>query len=323
MQFLSGFAPLAARYDGFIVDLWGVVHDGVTPYEGAVDCLEHLRAVGKPAVLLSNAPRRAAVAQEGMREMGIPDALYTGILTSGEVTHRMLFERTDPWFAALGRRMFHLGPDRDRNIYEGLDLVPVEDPAGADFVLNTGPDYRSPTDLWAYEGTLRECRAAGLPMICANPDLEVIRGGEPVICAGALARRYEELGGEVRWIGKPDPAIYGPALQMLGLPRGSVLAIGDALRTDIAGATAAGIDACWVLGGIHRGLRHDPAAAEALARAECLARWRASPHSSGSPLGRAMRPLGVTGFPEFGREPAPLSGTRQCSSKRVPERMHL
>lgn len=270
MQYLTGFAPLARHYGGFIIDLWGVIHDGVTPYEGAIDCLEHLRALEKPAVLVSNAPRRGAVAQEGMREMGIPDELYTGILTSGEVTYCMLRDRADPWFAALGRRMFHLGPDRDRNIYEGLDLQPVEEPAAADFVLNTGPDYRSPTDLGVYEGTLRECAAARLPMICANPDLEVIRGGEPVICAGALARRYETMGGDVRWIGKPDPAVYGPALEMLGLPRAQVLAVGDALRTDIAGAAAAAIDACWVLGGIHRALRGDPATAEAAARADGL-----------------------------------------------------
>lgn len=270
MQYLTGFATLAHRYGGFIIDLWGVIHDGVTPYEGAIDCLGHLAALEKPAVLLSNAPRRAAIAQEGMREMGIPDALYRGVLTSGEVTHRMLRDRTDPWFAALGRRMFHLGPDRDRNIYEGLDLQPVERPAGADFVLNTGPDYRSPTDLAAYEGTLQECAAPRLPMICANPDLEVIRGGEPVICAGALARRYEAMGGDVRWIGKPDPAVYGPALDMLGVPRGEVLAVGDALRTDIAGAAAANIDACWVLGGIHRALRDNPAAIEAATRANGL-----------------------------------------------------
>jgi len=271
MQYLTGFAPLAQRYAGFVVDLWGVVHDGVTPYAGAIDCLRHIGLLGKPAVLLSNAPRRANVAQQGMREMGIPDALYTAVLTSGEVTRRMLRERTDPWFAALGRRMFHIGPDRDRNLYEGLELHIAEGPEAADFVLNTGPDYRSPTDLGVYEGTLRECIVAKLPMICANPDLEVIRGGERVICAGALARRYETLGGEVRWIGKPDPAVYGPALAMIGLPREQILAVGDSLRTDIAGAAAAGIDACWVLGGIHAAFRDNVAAAEAAACAGHLA----------------------------------------------------
>lgn len=268
MQFLNGFAPIAARYGGFIVDLWGVVHDGITPYGGAVDCLERLRSAGKPVVLLSNAPRRAMVAQKGMRAMGIPDALYRGIVTSGELTRQFLRERADPWFAALGRNMFHIGPDRDRNLYEGLDLRPVDRPELADFVLNTGPDYRSPTDLEAYEETLRDCRAAELPMICANPDLEVIRGEQRVICAGALAKRYQALGGEVRWIGKPDPAVYRAALELLRVPQEHVLVIGDSLRTDIAGAAAAGIDACWVLGGIHRELRSDPCAARALVKAE-------------------------------------------------------
>ncbi|MBV9783000.1 MAG: TIGR01459 family HAD-type hydrolase [Acidisphaera sp.] len=254
MQHLTGFAPLAARYGGFIIDLWGVVHDGVTPYEGAVDCLQRLRASGKPTVLLSNAPRRAAVAQEGMRAMGIPDALYTGILTSGEATHRMLRDRSDPWFAALGERVFHLGPARDRNVMEQLSLQRVEHPGEATFVLNTGPDdRRSPTDIAEYEAVLQDCARHRLPMVCANPDLEVIRGGNRVICAGALAERYQALGGAVRSVGKPDPAIYRPVLAMLDLPARAVLAVGDALRTDIAGAAAAGIDACWVLGGINHG----------------------------------------------------------------------
>ena len=103
-------------------------------------------------------------------------------------------------------------------------------------------------------------------MICANPDLEVIRGGVRVICAGALAARYEQLGGAVRSLGKPDPAIYGPVLAMLGTDRHRTLAVGDSLRTDIAGAKAAGVDACWVLGGIHGealGDDHGAAVAEA------------------------------------------------------------
>ena len=252
MEFLSGFGPLAARYDGFVVDLWGVVHDGVTPLPGAVDCLRRLREAGKPVVLLSNAPRRAAAARAAMRAMGIPDGLYAELLTSGEATHRALRDRTDSWFAALGRRVFHLGPERDRNVMEGLDLVPVGSPAAAEFVLNTGPDdHRENQALADFADTLRDCRRHALPMICANPDLEVIRGGRRVICAGALAAGYAELGGEVRSLGKPDPAIYAPVLTALGRPKPRCLAVGDALRTDIAGAKAAGIDSCWVLGGIH------------------------------------------------------------------------
>ena len=259
MDVLSGFAPLAARYDGFIIDLWGVVHDGVTPYEGAVDCLERLRDAGKRVVMLSNAPRRAAAASEAMLGMGIPAALHAAIVTSGEATHLMLRERADPWFAALGRRVFHLGPERDRNLLDGLELVLAE-PGGADFVLNTGPDdARDPTDVGPFEADLAACAARGLPMICANPDLEVIRGGRRIICAGALAQRYEEMGGEVKSLGKPDPLIYGPILAQLALPLQRILAVGDSLRTDIAGAAAIGVDACWVLGGIHGDLS-DPGA---------------------------------------------------------------
>ncbi len=252
MEFLAGFAPLATRFDGLILDLWGVVHDGVRPYPGAVDCLARLRDAGKRVVMLSNAPRRAAPAQAAMRRMGIDDALYTGIVTSGEAVHLALRDRPDAWWASLGRRVFHLGPERDLNVLDGLALERVARPAEADFVLNTGPDdHRNPTDMAEFEPVLRDCAAARLKMICANPDLEVIRDGQRVLCAGALAVRYAELGGDVRSLGKPDPAIYGPVLDLVGLPRSRVLAVGDALRTDIAGAAAIGVAACWVLGGLH------------------------------------------------------------------------
>ncbi len=250
MEHLPGFAALADRYDGFILDLWGVIHDGVAPYPGAVDCLLRLRDAGKRVVLLSNAPRRAHAAAKAMQAIGIFPDLYTGIVTSGEVTFLLLRDRSVPEFAALGRRLYHLGPARDRNVFSGLDLETVARPALAEFFLNTGPDdTRSPTSVAPYEAELREAAAAGLPMVCANPDLEVIRGGERVICAGALALRYEELGGRVLWIGKPDVSVYRPVLELLGVPRERVLAVGDSLRTDIAGARAAGLFSCWVLGG--------------------------------------------------------------------------
>ena len=134
---------------------------------------------------------------------------------------------------------------------DGLDLQRVAAPAEADFVLNTGPDdHRSPTDVAAFEDELQECARHGLKMICANPDLEVIRGGERVICAGALALRYQQMGGEVRSLGKPDPAIYAPVLAMLGTAPARTLAVGDSLRTDIAGAAAAGL-ACVLGAGRH------------------------------------------------------------------------
>ena len=269
----SGMAALAARYDGFIVDLWGVVHDGVAAYPGAVDCLARLRAGGGRVVLLSNAPRRLAAVRETLRRLGIPDHAYDGLLTSGEATRQALLERADPWFAALGPRVWHLGPAKDAGLFEGLPHTRVASPAGADFVLNTGPDDEAgETDVAPYLPSLRDCAARRLPMVCANPDLEVVRGGRRLICAGLLARRYAELGGEVRAIGKPHPEIYGPVRRMLGAPDRRILAVGDSLATDIAGASAAGLDGCWVLGGIHGELLGgDTALAEAEARAAGLA----------------------------------------------------
>lgn len=273
MRHLEHFAPLAAEFDGFILDLWGVIHDGVRAYPGAVDCLTRIRDAGKRAVLLSNAPRRAHAAQEGMRAMGIDDALYHGIMTSGEATHRLLRDRPDVWARELGERVFHLGPSRDRNVIEALHLTQVEHPREASFVLNTGPsDTGDATDIADWEEILAACRAAGLPMLCANPDLEVLRGGHRVICAGALTQRYEALGGHARWVGKPDPAVYAPVLEMLDMPKERVLAVGDALRTDIAGAASVGVAACWVLGGIHDAeLGGDPARIDAAARHAGLA----------------------------------------------------
>lgn len=275
MQHLPGFGPLASDYDGFIVDLWGVIHDGVQPLPGTVATLARLRAAGKRVVLLSNAPRRAAAAQEAMRGMGIADDLYTGIMTSGEASHILLRDRPDAWAQALGQRLYHLGPARDRNVFATLlgALVQVDTPAAASFVLNTGPDDSAdPSDIAHWQPVLDACRAADLPMLCANPDLEVIRGGTRVICAGALTQRYEAMGGRARWIGKPDPAIYAPVIAMLGVARPRILAVGDALRTDIAGAAAVGIDACWVLGGIHAAeLGGDAARIDAAAQAAGLA----------------------------------------------------
>ena len=273
MRHLGGFAALAQDHDGFIVDLWGVVHDGLVAYDGAIDCLARLRSAGKRVVMLSNAPRRASLVQDGLRAMGVDDALYDGVLTSGEATRSALLSRTDPWIAALGRKVLHLGPEKDRNVIDGLDLELVLEPEAAQFILNTGPDDEAgETDASALLPLLRRCASLGLPMLCANPDLEIVRGGRRILCAGMLARFYEHYGGVVRSIGKPHREVYDAVLPMLGLGRARVLAVGDALATDIAGAAAACIASCWVLGGIHAELIGDNHEfAEAEAAAACLA----------------------------------------------------
>lgn len=273
MEHLSGFAKLAERYDGFVLDLWGVIHDGVNAFPHAVDTLGHLKAAGKRTLLLSNVPRPNDAVRTMMRRMGIADDLYTDILTSGEAVRRHLTNPPDAWWAGLGNKVFHLGPVRDKPVIAGLPLIETATPAEADFVLNTGPDdHRNPSDMAEFEDTLQDCARAKLKMICGNPDLVVIRGGVRVLCAGSLAARYVELGGDVRSVGKPDPAIYRPVLEQMGLPADRVLAVGDSLHTDIPGASRVGLASCWVLDGIHGAALSDGAGGFDRARAEVMAR---------------------------------------------------
>jgi len=202
-------------------------------------------------VLLSNAPRRSSAIAERLTEIGIPPALYRGIHSSGEEVWQRMKRRDTPFYASLGRRCCFIGPTRDEGMTEGLDVTRVEKPADADFVLNTGPwGWDETTEQ--YEPILQAARARDLPMVCANADLTVIHRGRRIICAGALAARYEELGGRVSWHGKPFASVYDSSLEMLGITdRRRVLAVGDSLRTDIAGARSAEIDAVWIVGGLH------------------------------------------------------------------------
>lgn len=247
----DGISAYIDRYDAVVIDLWGVIHDGVSLYPGVQDCLQHLADQGKPYAMLSNAPRRASAIAQGMAQMGLPAALYPHIMSSGEATWRGLKERREAWFDGVGNRCLHIGPERDANLFDDTSLVRVDTIAEADFILNTGP-WEDGETIDDYEQQLAEGAARALKMICANPDLEVIRGGRRIICAGSLAKRYEELGGDVLYYGKPYPPIYDSCLHLIGDPRPSrVLAIGDSLRTDIAGAAGMGMDSILVLGGLH------------------------------------------------------------------------
>jgi HAD superfamily hydrolase (TIGR01459 family) len=248
---LAGIGEIAERYDGYILDLWGVLHDGQAPFPGVIDCLTRLKAKDKRLVILSNAPRRAHLVEQRVAEIGIPRALYDHLLSSGEETWQHLRRRDDPFYAALGQVCYHIGPPRDDNMLADLGLRRVEDVAEAEFILNTGPWGWDET-VAGYEAVLQGGRDRDLPMVCANPDLVVMLRGSRVICAGALAQRYEALGGRVRWHGKPYPAIYASCFDLLGLAdRRRILAVGDSLRTDIAGANGEGIASVLILGGIH------------------------------------------------------------------------
>jgi HAD superfamily hydrolase (TIGR01459 family) len=247
---ISGLSAVAGRYRGFIVDLWGVIHDGARPYPGAVETLAALKAAGTRVLLLSNAPRRAALLERQLADMGIARQCYDALLSSGEAVHQALERRDEPVFAALGERLYHLGPADDRSLFEDLPYRATSLDE-ADFVLNIGP-WEVGETVDDYLPVMRAALARHLPMVCANPDHVVIRQGRRVVCAGALAARYAELGGLVVARGKPDPAIYDEALRLLGaLDRRLVCAVGDSLPTDIRGANGAGLDSVWVTGGIH------------------------------------------------------------------------
>jgi HAD superfamily hydrolase (TIGR01459 family) len=249
---IAGLRDIDGRYDAYILDLWGCVHNGIAPFPGATDALARLKDAGKRVLLLSNAPRRAsAIVEQLARIHGIGGDLYDAVLTSGEVAWQALQRRDDAQHAKLGRRALHLGPERDLGMFEGNGIVRVTDPAAADFVLATGPNTDD-LDVAAHERLLRDSLARKLPLLCANPDLEVIRGETRLVCAGAIAERYAELGGEVVYHGKPHAVTYRAALETLGRPEPTrVLCVGDGLRTDILGANRAGLASAFIPGGIH------------------------------------------------------------------------
>jgi len=252
LRLIEGMRELAPAYDGFILDLWGVVHDGVAPFPGVLDCMRRLVEDGKRIVLLSNAPRRADDVIWRIEKIGVPRFLYHAVMSSGEEAWRHLKNRDEPFYAALGRRCLHICSERDLEMREGLDLDWVATPEEADFILNTGPAEWEDTHE-DYAPVLEAARKRGLPMVCANPDLVVIHDGRTALCAGAIAEQYEALGGRVRWHGKPYRSVYDSCLGLLGIAhRARILAIGDSLRTDIAGAAGAGIPSLFIAGsGIH------------------------------------------------------------------------
>jgi HAD superfamily hydrolase (TIGR01459 family) len=256
MKEITGLREVAERYDAFIFDVWGVLHDGTKPYDGVLPTLQVLQKVGKPVLLLSNAARRSAHVTPHLAGIGVPRELYQDMLTSGDESWRGLKTRGHadalPFYRDLGRRCFVLGVGRDPGFFDALDVERVEDPAASDFILANSlvrPGL-TPAD---FEDVMQAARGNGASFICANPDLVVLYGGKLEYCPGSLAARYEALGGSVMYHGKPHAPVYERALTMLGNPDPSrVLCVGDSLRTDIAGASAAGLDSLLLACGIHK-----------------------------------------------------------------------
>jgi HAD superfamily hydrolase (TIGR01459 family) len=253
---LLGLSEIADRYDAVLCDIWGVLHNGARGFPDAAQALRALRRAKKPVALVTNAPRPDYEVAAQLASFGIGADCYDAIATSGDVCARAIAGR-------LPAKPFHLGPDRDLPVYDaasrmgGAQIAPVAlEQAG--FVVCTGLVDDTIETPAHYEEILQACRAKNLPMVCANPDLVVYRGEQLVYCAGALAERYEQLGGQVEQAGKPHAPIYRVAFAMLetscgaGVTPARALAIGDAMHTDIAGAQNFGLDCVWITTGIHR-----------------------------------------------------------------------
>jgi HAD superfamily hydrolase (TIGR01459 family) len=246
---LNRFSTVAPRYDVVLCDIWGVVHDGIAAHADACDALMRYRAMGGIVVLITNAPRPSPWVVRQLDRLGVPPDAYDDVMTSGDLSRDVVASRN-------GEALFHIGPQRDLTIFDGLGvrLTPVET---ADYVVCSGLFHEEKETPDDYRGLAAAMRARGLFMVCANPDLVVERGTERFYCAGAIADLYAAMGGDVLYTGKPHRPIYDAALAKAASVRGAsaeparTLAIGDSLRTDITGASALGIDGLFVSSGIH------------------------------------------------------------------------
>lgn len=245
---IESLDEVAKNYSAILCDVWGVIHNGVAAFPTAVAALQRARDAGLPVVLITNAPRPSPDVREQIASLGVPDDAWDRIVTSGDVTRELI--RSAP------NKIFHIGPDRDLTLYDGLDVELVEE-FEANAVVCTGlvdDDTETPED---YAEMLQRLRMRNLPFICANPDIVVERGDRLLWCAGALARDYGQLGGRTEIAGKPHRPIYEAAMaaanDLLGrkLELGDFLAIGDGVLTDVKGGVNNGIDVLYVSGGIH------------------------------------------------------------------------
>ncbi|WP_018898573.1 TIGR01459 family HAD-type hydrolase [Rhizobium sp. 2MFCol3.1] len=246
-QRIENFAEITSHYDAVFCDVWGVLHNGVSPFPKAAAALQAAREAGLTVVLITNSPRIAPLVVDQLRNIGIQDEAYDRIVTSGDVTRGLIAEGP--------KKVFLLGPDRDIAIIEGIGVTRVS-AEEADCVVCTGffdDETETPED---YTDMLKAFQARDVPMICANPDLIVERGHKMIPCAGAMAAYYDQLGGKTRIAGKPHKPIYDAVLSVAREMRGDlkmdrILAIGDGMPTDVRGALDYGLDLLYISGGIH------------------------------------------------------------------------
>jgi HAD superfamily hydrolase (TIGR01459 family) len=254
---IDSLAQIADRFDAAILDQWGVLHDGNKAPDGAIDAVRGMAAAGKKLTVLSNSARLGTDAYGRLVKLGYDLNWFVGVVTSGETVRDMLRDRTDPFFAALGRSVLLIA--RDDTLLQGADYRVAEDVDDADFVLlgsSTAPEMLLNTH---YVELLTDAATRGLPMVCANPDRVGIAGTGFIEGPGALAQFYEDQGGVVRYIGKPHAEVYERAAALLGgVPMNRIIAVGDSLEHDIAGGHGAGCLTAFVEAGIHNAALKEP-----------------------------------------------------------------
>lgn len=254
---IQSLSEVSDRFDALFCDLWGCLHNGREAFPEAVAALTACRTRGGRVVLLTNAPRPASSVATQLDRLGVPREAWDVIATSGEAAQEAMLR------GAVGRRVYHLGPPKDDAFFTDIpddlrDLPPVERVAldAAEGIVCTGPFddlTETPDD---YLATFLLAKAKGLKMLCANPDIVVDLGDRRIWCAGGLAERYQEMGGEALYYGKPHPPIYDLARRKLAAltgqepDTGAILAIGDGIGTDIAGGIADGLETLFVTCGL-------------------------------------------------------------------------
>lgn len=246
---ITSVAPLQNGVEAWICDIWGVVHNGVAAFKSAVDACQRFRSGGGVVLLLTNAPRPAGAIYEQLEKLSVPRDAYDAVLTSGDLT-RHLIETN------IGLPMLHLGPERDRGLFDGLD-VRFADARQAGIIICSGlydDDRETAED---YRERLTGPLKRGVKLVCANPDITVARGTKVIPCAGAIAQLYEQMGGTVIYAGKPHLPVYERAFEMVRqaarrpVAKERMLAIGDGVHTDMLGAANAGLRAVFVASPVH------------------------------------------------------------------------
>jgi len=249
LRFAERLRDVVGGAEVLLSDIWGVVHNGLAAFPDACQALHSFRQQGGTVILITNAPRPADSVQRQLRKLKVADEIYDAIVSSGDLTRHFVADHP-------GQKMFWIGPERDSSIYRGLDpvLAPLEQ---ADYIVCTGLFDDETESAENYRAMLLQARERRLTLVCANPDIVVERGDRLIYCAGAVAELYLELGGEVIFYGKPHRPIYERAIALAAERRGravelkDVLAIGDSVRTDLAGAQSFGIDCLFITRGIH------------------------------------------------------------------------